>query len=273
MAETIEIVISVILLFSVFLGLYRKFLRGKLKLPMRLVSALKPGQTPTAWKSRFSGARGSIIKLAVIALIILASFWQMIGWPDRTYGPEEFKKEGICSGGCVVTDGYVELSNGGSMSLNGTEKMGIGRVVVVPESLPQGTEVRTLIGPYEFLAYSDDIHYIGKIYVNGEDITYNPSLIFPGPAKKSNVGAPIVVRANNFDRCPFGLCGYPEVPDMEVGEWLNRQPLINSLRYESDPPVKGKVAVKSAPGQTIKIKEVRIYYGSLRQRISHLIFG
>lgn len=217
-------------------------------------SATSAQVSQVAQLTRIFGARGSIIKRTIVLVIILAVLWPFIGPADKTYGAEEFKKLG-----CNVDGDSLVLSGSGSeCQLTGTEKMSIAKVVIIPESLPTGAEVWTLIGPYQFKysSYSTKqkgTYYKGQVYEQkwGE-ITYAPV----EHGKPSDMPLPIMIQTNYW----YIYQGYPSL-------WIKSRIVYENLadggRLDNDPLVQGLVSIKSGAGQTARVKEVKIYYGSL----------
>lgn len=251
----------------------------------KIVGITKPYKTPVilqptatqpqpAATSGISGAAGSIITGIIILLIISAILWPNFGPADKTYSAEEFKKFG-----CNVNGGSLAL-NGNGCQLTGTEKMSIAKVVVIPESLPTGAEVWTLIGPYQFKCFSYSVkegedYYKGDVYQQGWNgpITYAPDK----HGKPSDEPLSIMVMTNSWYRIPvLGLIPAALDPNpypvLLIKSRLVYESLAQGQRLDGDPPVQGLVVIKSG-GQTVRIKEVNIYYGSLWRTISHLIFG
>lgn len=202
-----------------------------------------------------------VIGLIIPLVIISAVLWPFFGPADKTYGAEEFKKLG-----CNVNGGNLVL-NGSSCQLTGTEKMSIAKVVVIPESLPTGTEIWIEIGLYQFQYFSfsekkGEDYYKGEVYQDGwGKITYAPAK----HGKPSDMRVPIMVKTNYW----YIYQGYPSL-------WIKSRIVYENLAdgqlLDNDPPVQGLVTIKSE-GQTVRIKEVKIYYGSLLRTISRLIFG
>lgn len=216
------------------------------------------------------GRLPTIVGIILLVGFVFAAYWPMIGpieslvglnGAKKTFGPEEFRSEAICSGGCQVDGTGVTLAYGGSIYLNGSENMSIRRILITPESLPEGTIIQTFIGPYEFLMTVQKKDYQGYIFLNGEDISDQPC---NGclPWRIGTEGVPIIIKTNKWDIFPFGWI--TEIPSMKMKrEWyqevFDTNELVNS--YDKPAPVRGKVVIASVPGGgiVVKIKEVKIY--------------
>ncbi|MBU4368268.1 hypothetical protein KJ575_00915 [Patescibacteria group bacterium] len=247
----------------------------KITKPVKRLGELpQPAQPQPAQLSEASGVSASIITGIIVLVIILAVLWPFFGPVDKTYDAEEFKNLG-----CNVNGSSLVL-DGNGCQLNGTEKMSIAKVVIIPESLPTGAEIWTSVGPYQFKYFSYSVkkgedYYKGDVYQQGWNgpITYAPDK----HGKPSDEPLPIMIMVNGWYRIPVlgmipaALDPNPH-PVLLIKSRLFYESLAQGQRLDNDPPVQGLVAIKSGE-QIVRIKEVKIYYGSLLRTISHLIFG
>lgn len=231
--------------------------------------------TTSSYWANIQGILAILVIIGVPIIIVLAAWWPMIGpiesligfnGAKKTFGPEEFRTEGICSEqGCQVDGTGVTLANGGSIYLKGTENMSVRRVLVTPESLSEGTIMRTFIGPYEFQMTVQEKTYRGDIFLNGEDISDQTCVNVDAclPERIGTVGVPILIKTHKGDIYPFGWFLSSEAPVMKMiresyQTVFDDNYLVSS--YDKDAPARGKVVIASVPGGGIvKITEVKIY--------------
>ena len=251
MAETIEIVISVILLFSVFLGMYYKFLKGKLKLPTRLVSA-SPATSPSWLSAKFAAAKKDLFSTAVTTVVLLVillvivygvfSFWQ---GPDEIYTAKDLI--------------------GGTANLG---KSDFSTIEIYFAEIPkEGDTVDVFIGPYKARTK------IGGCYYTQNTLCYLGEWWYvddPGnPIGANSGGVAEVWYVSQTMVSPLkikkGLLQSPAI-------WIGDNRIISLLRNDvmTPKPFEGEKTILCS---NCKIKEVRIYYGSPLRTISHLIFG
>lgn len=161
MAETIEVVISAILLFSVFLGLYFKFLKGKLRLPARLVPPMPAAPSRISRLLVWVKKEPGLAILAIVVMLIIAGIATSLAYEalpaDKIYtftNQDEFKNDWqVISGNWKVKNGYLE--GGGKIALKNDPDAEVTKIRVVPAN-KEIVDVSVGIGShYEFRYWQD----------------------------------------------------------------------------------------------------------------------
>lgn len=294
MTNTIEIIVS--LIFLLFAGwlIYQTKIKSK-KFKVRLKTLEEGEETryeriSKAW-SKIKGyglvgrAKGWIKILVIVILLIgliIAAWWPMIGpaislvgldGAKKTFGPEEFQTEGVCSKtGCQAGNTGVTLSNGGYINLKNTENMSIHQIVVTPEALPIGLVVQAWIGSYKFQVTAQEKTYRGDIFLYSgtteKSISEQTCVDVESclPLRGEAEGRPIIIGVNRWSIIPFGwlptLLRHQQPFIRMKYNWYDEVVGGSNLVYGDDTgqPVQGQVVISSVSGGgMITIKEVKIY--------------
>lgn len=255
MAETIEVVISAILLFSVFLGLYFKFLKGKIKLPARLA----PTMSVTAWPSRLLGrAKKDPFSAVVVAVVLLVvgylafstfNYWWNNYSSSEIYAftsQQEFQKNWqVISGNWQVKNGYLEGS--GNIALK-NDLARVTKIRVVPAD-KEIVDLSVGVGShYEFRYWQDA--QTGKTTKLRIAVFYDGVRIPPG--RDSMYKQNDAPRSLSIEKSMLG-----DDFSISIGDSFGDTETIGSVfpsPYKQYEPVKGIITISSSSIQLSRIE-------------------
>lgn len=271
MAEISEIIVSAIILFFVLLGIYYRFLNGKVALPVSAKTAL--------------GKLGGKIKLPklsiwwmIIALLVLAigAYFYLGNTPGATYtfsstsnltnNWEFVPGTWTVQNGCLVGSGEIQLKNEGMTK-------GWSRVEIVPPTFgdPCGAQnlngltiqIGDIIYPYEIGRAPEKRVQQGQYHVGGmfyQAVVEDDKHIFGARSSK-------LIDKGKEGPYPVGIDRrkwWFEIfePKLEMYVCYSDEPFCPRVLAYSNSKTgvneEGKIIIKS--GGVIKIKEVKIYY-------------
>lgn len=230
---------------------------------------LQPGQTPpTDWKTKIFGSGGSLRKIAIVAVIIMA-IWYVFYTPNQRYAFDstDSLKDWECSGRCeIVTNAETSyLSLTGTMTLKSSSEMMPRSIVITPILVMPGEvwiDVGTVSAKYytEKRArqglFSTEYQYIphGELYRNNAtDYTASTSMAL-------DIGSPLPIELKTL--------WYKEIFNGRIDIvsilWNSPELLVGGTLIAWGPGVpkpamQGPVSIRSIGGQTVNIEKVEIY--------------
>lgn len=215
-------------------------------------------------KSRIFGAGGSLLYLAIGAIIVLAILWPFIGPADQTFASEDLKKLEKVSGTSQFSGNTLTVN--GKIAINGSEIKHLKKVVVTFYETPKNLKVCSGFYCFDydqkielrqslFGIVQEKIH-TGQIYYNGISITHTDT----GELKSNSEPREFKMEKE---------LGYRLNPAVYLdGKFLVEGNRLETLTPE---PIKGKISISSS--SNMRIVEVKVWYDSLGEIKSKLGIG